>query len=362
MLSFLLFYLPSVLAIFNHNHESTGWIIMSVVMATFYSAVFCINYFWLVPSMLIRSDRRTLYFFLNIVLILSICVVIELWFQTHIGPRGPRHMRRPEEVTMSFYLMQWLKFVMRDGVMMVLAAGLAYALRLSQERENVRRRELTLNAERRQIELMSLKAQLNPHFLFNSLNNIYALIGFAPERAQSALHDLSSMLRFMIYDSANPSVPLSKELHFISEYVELMKLRLNSGVKLTCNISDNHDSSLWIAPLIFLTLVENAFKHSGPSEKGNFINIRIESEAEDLVCEVENTFQDRKDVNSIHGSDEESGVGLSNIKRQLNLIYPSHHSLSITKENGVFNTRLSISLSALKTADNSGAKTLSTSE
>ena len=79
------------------------------------------------------------------------------------------------------------------------------------KRENVRRRELMLNAEQRQIELKSLKAQLNPHFLFNSLNNIYALIGFAPERAQEALHELSGMLRFMIYDSASSFVPLSKK-------------------------------------------------------------------------------------------------------------------------------------------------------
>lgn len=99
--------------------------------------------------------------------------------------------------------------------------------------------ELELNAEKQKIEIRSLKAQLNPHFLFNTFNNIYALIGFAPDRAQQALHDLSNMLRFMIYDSALPYVSVEKELHFISDYVELMRLRCSSSQRLGCNININ---------------------------------------------------------------------------------------------------------------------------
>lgn len=144
--------------------------------------------------------------------------------------------------------MGYLRFVVRDGIMMVLSIALAYALRLAQDRENMRRKRLELEAEQRRIELKSLKAQLNPHFLFNSLNNIYALIAISPERAQKALHDLSGMLRFMIYDAANSFVPLQKEMQFISDYVELMKLRLSSGIRLDCAITTSGSEGLTIAP------------------------------------------------------------------------------------------------------------------
>lgn len=345
LLSFLLFYLPSVLVIFGRGHEPASFMIINVAMATLYTAVFCLNYFWLVPEMLIRNDRKPLYFIINILIIISLCSIVPALMDAIGWVPGRRHRPHYSEPGIIDILMGYLRFIIRDGVMMVLSAGLAYALRLSKERESVRRRELELNAERRQIELMSLKAQLNPHFLFNSLNNIYALIGFAPDKARRALHDLSSMLRFMIYDSTSPTVPLSKELQFIREYVELMKLRLNSSVCLECDICNPSDGNLRIAPLLFLTLIENAFKHSGPNGKENFISIRITTQDDDIRASISNSCQqDEKRLDP----EKDSGVGLDNIKRQLGLIYPGVHSLSITNADGVFTANLAISLKALK--------------
>lgn len=346
LLSFLLFYLPSVLSIFSRSHEPEGRIIMNVAMATLYTAVFCLNYFSLVPAMLIRTDRKPLYFLTNLLVIIALCAIVPFVFEIAMSASGPRHRPPRADRDAIDIMLGGMRFVLRDGVMMVLSAALAYALRISRERENLRRQELELDVERRRIEIKSLKAQLNPHFLFNSLNNIYALIGFAPDRAQQSLHDLSNMLRFMIYDSTAPTVPLEKEIRFISDYIDLMKLRLNDSVSLTYDVAVEGDDSLRIAPLIFLTIVENAFKHSGPNGKENFISIRIVLAEGELTATVRNSFASGSSGKSLPSA--EAGIGLTNIRRQLGLLYPDAHSLTIEKTDGVFSASISISVSSLR--------------
>ena len=228
---------------------------------------------------------------------------------------------------------------------MILSIALAYAMRASKAREEMRSRVLELEAERRNTELMSLKAQLNPHFLFNSLNNIYALIAIDPDKAQKSLHELSNMLRFMIYDSESESVSLSKEMQFISDFTRLMSLRLNPSVKLTCELPDIHDNSMRIAPLLILTLVENAFKHVGVVEDRGYINISISMDDEYLRCKVKNSSIEGEDKNLEKGA---SGVGLQNIEKQLNLLYPNAYQLNINNESGVFISELLIKSSVLR--------------
>ena len=344
LLSFLLFYFPSMLAILSKGDEPWGWTLMSIVMATLYTAIFCINYFWLVPVTLFKKDKKFVFFLSNILLILLACSLIPIWFEFHGGLPRPRHLVN-QQLSIWQNLMSYVKFIIRDGIMMILSAALAYALRLSKEHENMRRRELELDAERRQIELKSLKAQLNPHFLFNSLNNIYALIAISPDRAQKALHDLSNMLRFMIYDAASAFVPIEKELRFISDYVELMKLRLSSSIKLNCNISTSNTEDLSVAPLLFLTLVENAFKHATNNINRGFIDIDIYTDKEWLVCCVINSCA--ADNTNTSQPMTESGVGLTNVERQLRLLYPDSHILRLGKSDDIFTAEIRIRLDSL---------------
>ncbi len=347
LLAFLLFYLPSMLTLLSRDGEPKLWTVTGVVMATFYTLVFCINYFWLVPWTLLRNDRKSLYFIINFCIIVVVCCLVPLWFELTGGipmPKGHRH----GNITTTQYLIGYLRFVIRDGIMMILSAALAFALRLSEARERLRRRDLELNAEKRQIELKNLKAQLNPHFLFNSINNIYALIGFAPERAQSALHELSSMLRFMIYESGSSYVSLQKEMQFISDYTALMKLRLNSNINVECNVMEFPPTDVQVTPLLFLTLVENAFKHVAPLPDGKgFIKINIGIDGPNLVGSVTNSFNDSKKDDMADTS--ESGIGLENVRRQLRLLYPDAHTFVIDRADDTFSATISISLNSLHT-------------
>lgn len=346
LMAFLLFYFPSVLSLMSRNGEPLTWSVTGIVMATFYTVVFCVNYFWIVPWLLIRNDRKSLYFLLNFLLIAAVCALIPLWFKAAGGLPIPKG-KTWDELSTSQILFAYLRFMIRDGIMMVLSAALAFALRLSEARELLRRRDLELSAEKRQIELKSLKAQLNPHFLFNSLNNIYALIGFAPERAQTALHDLSSMLRFMIYESGNSSVSLAKEMQFISDYTALMKLRMNNNISVECSLMDFPPAGINIPPLLFLTLVENAFKHVAPLQDGKgYIKIAISIYDDKLTGSVINTYNDSK--TSAPKETGESGVGLENVRRQLRLLYPETHKFEISKNNSIFTASVSIDLKALR--------------
>lgn len=344
LLAFLLFYFPSVLTLFSHDNEPKDMIMFNILMATCYTGIFCTNYFWILPKIFFEKDNKPLFFLINFILVVCLCSLLPLWFESHGGLPRPRHLHN-EPLSYGQLFMGYFRFIIRDGVMMVLSIALAYAMRLSKAREEMRSRVLELEAERRNTELMSLKAQLNPHFLFNSLNNIYALIAIDTEKAQQSLHELSSMLRFMIYDAEAETVPLTKEIQFISDFTRLMSLRLNPSVKLTCDLPETYDNSLRIAPLLILTLVENAFKHVALVDNKGFINICIKTDDSIFYCKVENSCREEENKDLEKGA---SGVGLKNIEKQLNLLYPDAYHLHKGNKAGVYTAELSIRIEALR--------------
>ena len=344
LLAFLLFYFPSMLAILSHDSEPKEMIAFNILISTCYTGIFCVNYFLIVPKVLFGKDSKILFFTVNFILVVCLCSLLPLWFEAHGGMPRPRHLHGLP-MTAGQLLMGYLRFIIRDGVMMILSIALAYAMCLSKAREEMRSRVLELEAERRNTELMSLKAQLNPHFLFNSLNNIYALIAIDPDKAQQSLHELSNMLRFMIYDSEAASVPLAKELQFIRDYIRLMSLRLNPSVRLTVSFPEIADGSLHIAPLLILTLVENAFKHVSVIDGKGFIDIRISLNEEGLCCRVGNSCIGKSTEILEKGA---SGVGLKNIEKQLALLYPSEYQFKTESSAGVYRSELIIKNSALR--------------
>ena len=342
LLAFLLFYLPSMLALFSSDGEPRSMTMLNVAMATCYTLIFILNYFIIIPKTLFGKDRTAIFFATNLIIVAGLCSLLPIWLETHGGLPKPGHAHKA--LTESQRFMVYARFAIRDGVMMVLSVSLAYALRLSKAREEMRLRVLELESERQNTELMSLKAQLNPHFLFNSLNNIYALIAIDPDKAQQSLHELSGMLRFMIYDSQSSTVELSREITFLSNYTRLMSLRLNPSVKLTCSLPEITDSTLRIAPLLMLTLVENAFKHVAVNDNKGFIDIHIGICNDTFLCRISNSSANRPMENLESGN---SGVGLKNIEKQLNLLYPDQYKLKVDETSGKYEAELTIKTSAL---------------
>ena len=187
----------------------------------------------------------------------------------------------------------------------------------------------TVEREKVEAELKTLKSQINPHFLFNTLNNIYSLIDLSPEKAQQAVIELSKLMRYVLYDNTPRYVPLSKEIDFIYNYVELMRLRLASNTDLSVSQPTEKYSHIEVAPLLFIALIENAFKHGVSNTQPSFvhIDISVDDDSHRIICRIENSCFPK-------GSDDKSGsgIGLDNLKKRLDILYPGHYTFT-TKEN-----------------------------
>lgn len=187
-------------------------------------------------------------------------------------------------------------------------------------------------------ELELLKSQVNPHFLFNTLNNIDSLIHSVPENASASLITLSDMLRYMIYETGTDTVPLVKEITHLKNYISLQQLRYRNPSYIRFTYPENCQNTL-IAPMLFIPFVENAFKFS--SDKGTYpvIDISVVCDEKSVSFYCLNYFQNENKPNKLKG-----GVGLSNVKRRLELLYPGKFTLTILNESPVFTVDLKIVL------------------
>lgn len=194
-----------------------------------------------------------------------------------------------------------------------------------------------LKNEHAKAELALLKSKVDPHFFFNTLNNLYGLTVEKSEKAPDVILKLSEIMRYVIYDSSDERVPLSKEVEYLEKYIELFKIRFHQKVDISFSRNIENGNEL-IAPLILSIFVENAFKHGAENLIENaFINIKLKAENGILNFLVENNFK-RKEDNS------KSGIGLSNLKKRLKLIYPHKHQLVLQKHERLFTANLKIEL------------------
>ena len=185
-------------------------------------------------------------------------------------------------------------------------------------------------------ELDSLKDQINPHFFFNTLNNLYSLTLTNSAKAPEAILKLSELMRYVIYDASKPSVSIQEEEDYLECYFEIQKMRLGAKAEVHFE-SQVDDPSTSVAPLLFINLLENAFKHGTDSMvKGGSIHCALQLEKRRLTFQLKNRYE-----KAIRASEEE-GLGLANLKRRLALTYPNSHTLTITDENGIFDVSLII--------------------
>ena len=216
-------------------------------------------------------------------------------------------------------------------------AGIAITVKLLRLQTSSKEREKNLVKEKLETELKFLRTQTNPHFLFNTLNNIYALSRKKSDKTPEVVMKLSELLSFMLYESGKDTIAVAEEIKMVEDYIELEKIRYND--RLSVNFQkDIHDGSQKIAPLLLLPLVENAFKH-GASETRfhSFINIDISLNGGYLNFSIENSVENGKEK-STNGS-----IGLSNIKRQLELMY-AVHEMKVEDRNNIFKVNIAINL------------------
>lgn len=280
--------------------------------------IFYINYLYLVPKLVFEKQIKK-HLFYNLLIIICLLGIMHWWQNTFIvslfdsyGNPSHRSMPPPPHLMPIFNI--------RDAFTMFLTVGLSVAIRLSIRWEQIENLRLETEQTRVESELKNLRNQLNPHFLLNTLNNIYALIAFDAEKAQTAVSELSKLLRHMLYENQGKFVPLSKELDFIQNYIELMKIRLAPHVKVETYLELNKDSQTLIAPFIFISPIENAFKHGiSPTEK-SYIDIVIGENENEIYCNIRNSYHP-KTLEDKSGS----GIGLEQLDKSLELTYPNQY-------------------------------------
>jgi len=193
---------------------------------------------------------------------------------------------------------------------------------------------LTLKNEKAKTELLHLKSQVNPHFFFNTLNNLYGLVGTDVKKAQDLILKLSDMMRYSIYEGEKDTVSLEEEVEYLKNYIELHKMRYRKeiDIKFINDVSEN----LKVMPLLFIILLENAFKHGVENLRENaYVHINLKSENNQIFFDIENNFDPTIET-------EHKGIGLDNLNRRLELVYPKNHTLSFSKTNDVYKAQLNI--------------------
>jgi two-component system, LytTR family, sensor kinase len=259
-----------------------------------------------------------------ILLIMGIRLPIDWYFWKVFG-------NLPEKEMAFQWAWVWneLRLVIVTGIYAVLISFLIKAI------ESRKLKDELIN-QRQAGELALLKSQVNPHFLFNTLNNIYSLVYHKSDEAPNAVMKFSSIMRYVLYDSKEEKVLLEKEIEYLKSYIELQKLRIKEPDFVLLEVEGNFEDT-FIAPMLMIPFVENAFKHAG-RENLPGITIYLHGDKQQIRFEVSNFKQ--KEMQTVEKPF--SGIGLSNIRRRLELIYPERHLLEIKTENDQYKVKLII--------------------
>ncbi|MCI2227706.1 sensor histidine kinase [Polaribacter sp. MSW13] len=292
--------------------------------------VFYLNYLVLIPKFLLNK-KIVLYIIISLVLILFIIFVVEpsLTFSTK-----PHFLN--ENLDLNLPRRRKRNINLRPHILLLLFFALSTCVKLVSEWYKSEKERTIIASQKINSELSFLKAQLNPHFLFNTLNSIYSLANKKSDDTTVAIVTLSELMRYMIYEANEEFISLEKEIEYIKNYISLQLLRLkdSSGVK----INVHGDLNYKIEPLLLISFIENAFKYGTDYKGKTDIRVKISIDNDELHLKVYNLSSLQKSTT------KNSGVGLENIQNRLNLLYPNSHTLGITKNKKSFEVNLKIKL------------------
>ncbi len=304
--------------------------------------LFYLNYSLFVEKLLF--NKRIMWFFgVNIILIIFFSFTVD-WIRTSSMGMAPLHEHSmPMNEPMGLMDKPDFKppkntLFGLDNLIFIFVVSISVAIRTTSRWYASETQRRNLENENLKSELSNLKMQLNPHFFFNTLNNIYSLIKVSPDKAQEAVHGLAKLMRYHLYETNEEKVLLSAEVDFLKNYIDLMRIRMNPNVNIETDFSIENPTAQ-IAPLLFISLVENSFKHGVSPTEESFIKILMTEKNRILSFIIMNTdFPQQKD------GPRESGIGFENLKKRLALIYPNKHVLSQSYKSKYFHVNVTIQL------------------
>lgn len=289
-----------------------------------------LNYFFFLPRFL--KDKNGWRYFLQFLLTFFILITCRLAIERYFIDGFTGEAR-------YLYTARFVVQVITTNLFIVIFLGM---IRFAVDWFEFEARQKNVENEKLTAELNFLKAQINPHFLFNTLNNLYYLAYTQSANTTEVIAKLSQMMRYMIYDSNYQLVPLSKEIEYMENYISLERLRLNDQIPIKFTIEGGNPQDILIAPLIFITFLENAFKHGVSNNHPKaWVNILIHIHGKECIYRVENS----KIPFTKPEADEKSGIGLQNVKRRLELSYPDKYTLTVENLPDRYSVQLNILLS-----------------
>ncbi|GAB1445146.1 MAG: histidine kinase [Cyclobacteriaceae bacterium] len=314
---------------FYQRGEEVDWnrVFITVFTQVFFAAVISyVNYFYLLPQLL--SRKKVLGYLIKFIVLFSLVIALRMTLNRYLF----------EVFDYKTHYMDSTRFVVQvvaSNLFIVIFVGM---LRFAQDWFELDARRKEIEHEKLIAELNFLKAQINPHFLFNTLNNLYYLAYSKSDNTTEVIDKLSKMMRYMIYDSNHPKVLLSKEIEYMKNYISLERLRLNNEIPIEFEVKGDLNDCR-IAPLIFIAFLENAFKHGVSNAKDDcWVKVLIEVNGKECTYTVENSKVEG------HKEESKSGIGLANIKRRLELSYPEDHELQIKELEDRYMVQLKLNL------------------
>lgn len=356
LLLILLFVSPLMLLYYNEveiKHE-----IEMLILCWSICILFLLNYIFFVPRCLLYANKKIFKF----ILINTLLVTLLSVFMFFVEEKAREHHHMHKQIEREEILFEFpspsdhidkhdglppfahkkppfnIMFLISKVLPMIFAVGATIGIRTISEIRVQRKKINELKHSYAEAELKNLRKQFSPHFLFNTLNSIYALIDISPEMSKDAIVRLSNMMRkVMVEYKTFHCVPLSESMALLKDYIELMKLRTNENLDLKISLPSKTES-FCIPPLLFIVLVENAFKHGViPSRKSFvYINIVIE-DGKTIICEVENSYFGDKVL-----SRKKSGDGIEDLQKRLDIIYPSEYTLTMNHDDKKYIAKLVI--------------------
>ncbi|WP_443937463.1 sensor histidine kinase [Pedobacter sp. MW01-1-1] len=279
-------------------------------------STYYVNYFFLIPGLIKKRKKYWLYLIVFFVLIIGVAFLktgIAVLYPTELLQHLNREGKLQDTPVTDFAFGS--AFI--AGFFLISSCIIRFTIDWFAS-ERIQR---NLESERREMELQFLKSQLNPHFLFNSLNNIYSLAYQKSEKTADAILKLSEIMRYMIYESNTPTVSLSKEVDYLTSYIELQRIRFKDGAYIELSLNGEIDDQK-IVPLMLISFVENAFKHGIVTDPLDPVKINISANQKILHFSVINK-------KGTQNKDAQGGVGLTNVERRLQLVYPDRYKLNV---------------------------------